>query len=178
MTQVVWQFKVRLLALTCILLLPQSATMMFPLTSTATPVGALNWPLPSPLEPNFSRNSPSVLNTCTTRMNHIIIAISFITFYCHCAFLSRASRRLALTLTEWLWKSVTMISLLLLTAAKWGPWNQDRRSGSSQGVSCLSRQEKVRKVKGKSRNNQSMFGTTSCLRTSELKCYTGPSYWQ
>lgn len=28
---------------------------------------------------------------------------------------------IALTFTEWLWKSVTMISLLLLTAAKWGP---------------------------------------------------------
>lgn len=33
---------VTLPALTCILLLPQSATMMLPLTSTATPVGALN----------------------------------------------------------------------------------------------------------------------------------------
>lgn len=50
--------------LTCILLFPQSATMMFPFTSTATPVGALNWPFPSPFEPNFSKNSPSVLNTC------------------------------------------------------------------------------------------------------------------
>lgn len=35
-------FIMRLRELTCILLLPQSATMMFPLTSTATPVGALN----------------------------------------------------------------------------------------------------------------------------------------
>lgn len=50
--------------LTCMRLLPQSATMIFPFTSTATPVGALNWPLPSPFEPNLSRNSPSALNTC------------------------------------------------------------------------------------------------------------------
>lgn len=48
---------------TCILLFPQSATMMFPLTSTATPVGALNWPFPSPLEPNFNTNSPSGVKT-------------------------------------------------------------------------------------------------------------------
>lgn len=44
-------------------LLPQSATMMFPLESTATPVGALNCPLPSPCEPNLKRNSPSALYT-------------------------------------------------------------------------------------------------------------------
>lgn len=60
--------EARCFELTCILLLPQSATMMFPLTSTATPVGALNWPLPSPFEPNFSKNSPSVLNTCIVVM--------------------------------------------------------------------------------------------------------------
>lgn len=47
--------------LTCILLLPQSATMIFPFASTATPVGALNWPLPSPWEPNLNKNSPSAL---------------------------------------------------------------------------------------------------------------------
>lgn len=46
---------------TCILLLPQSATMMLPLTSTATPVGALNWPFPSPWDPNLNKNSPSAL---------------------------------------------------------------------------------------------------------------------
>lgn len=44
-------------------LLPQSATMIFPLESTATPVGALNCPLPSPWEPNLKRNSPSALYT-------------------------------------------------------------------------------------------------------------------
>lgn len=49
--------------LTWIRLLPQSATMMFPLESTATPVGALNCPLPSPCEPNLKRNSPSALYT-------------------------------------------------------------------------------------------------------------------
>lgn len=49
--------------LTWMRLLPQSATMMFPLESTATPVGALNWPLPSPWEPNLKRNSPSALYT-------------------------------------------------------------------------------------------------------------------
>lgn len=48
---------------TCIRLLPQSATMMFPLVSTATPVGALNWPFPSPFEPNFNTSSPSGVNT-------------------------------------------------------------------------------------------------------------------
>lgn len=36
---------------------------MFPLESTATPVGALNCPLPSPCEPNLKRNSPSALYT-------------------------------------------------------------------------------------------------------------------
>ena len=51
------------LGCTCILLLPQSATMMFPLTSTATPVGALNWPFPSPFEPNFNTSSPSGVKT-------------------------------------------------------------------------------------------------------------------
>lgn len=50
--------------LTWIRLLPQSATMIFPLASTATPVGALNWPFPSPWEPNLNRNSPSALYTC------------------------------------------------------------------------------------------------------------------
>lgn len=54
---------------TCILLLPQSATMMFPLTSTATPVGALNWPFPSPLEPNFNTSSPSGVKTCQRRQS-------------------------------------------------------------------------------------------------------------
>lgn len=49
---------------TCIRLFPQSATMIFPLLSTATPVGALNCPFPSPFDPNFSMNSPSWLNTC------------------------------------------------------------------------------------------------------------------
>lgn len=49
--------------LTWMRLLPQSATMMFPLESTATPVGALNCPLPSPCEPNLKRNSPSALYT-------------------------------------------------------------------------------------------------------------------
>lgn len=49
------------LKLTWIRLLPQSATMIFPLASTATPVGALNWPFPSPWEPNLNRNSPSAL---------------------------------------------------------------------------------------------------------------------
>lgn len=49
---------------TCIRLFPQSATIIFPLESTATPVGALNCPLPSPFDPNFSMNSPSWLNTC------------------------------------------------------------------------------------------------------------------
>ena len=49
---------------TWILLFPQSATMMFPFESTATPVGALNCPFPSPFEPNFNMNSPSWLNTC------------------------------------------------------------------------------------------------------------------
>lgn len=49
--------------LTWIRLLPQSATMMFPLASTATPVGALNCPFPSPWEPNLNRNSPSALYT-------------------------------------------------------------------------------------------------------------------
>ena len=49
--------------LTWMRLLPQSATMMFPLESTATPVGALNCPLPSPWEPNLKRNSPSALYT-------------------------------------------------------------------------------------------------------------------
>lgn len=51
------------LGLTWMRLLPQSATMMFPLESTATPVGALNCPLPSPWEPNLKRNSPSALYT-------------------------------------------------------------------------------------------------------------------
>lgn len=37
--------------------------MMLPLASTATPVGALNWPLPSPWDPNLNRNSPSALYT-------------------------------------------------------------------------------------------------------------------
>lgn len=50
-------------SLTWMRLLPQSATMMFPLESTATPVGALNCPLPSPWEPNLKRNSPSALYT-------------------------------------------------------------------------------------------------------------------
>lgn len=44
-------------------LLPQSATMMLPLASTATPVGALNCPFPSPCDPNLKRNSPSALYT-------------------------------------------------------------------------------------------------------------------
>lgn len=54
---------------TCILLLPQSATMMFPFASTATPVGALNCPFPSPCEPNLKRNSPSALNTWAKSRN-------------------------------------------------------------------------------------------------------------
>lgn len=48
-------------------LLPQSATMMLPLLSTATPVGALNCPLPSPCDPNLNRNSPSALYTWWAR---------------------------------------------------------------------------------------------------------------
>jgi hypothetical protein len=38
--------------------LPQSATTILSWASTATPVGALNCPLPSPLEPKQNRNSP------------------------------------------------------------------------------------------------------------------------
>lgn len=56
--------RYKFLKLTWMRLLPQSATMMFPLASTATPVGALNWPFPSPWEPNLNRNSPSAVNTC------------------------------------------------------------------------------------------------------------------
>lgn len=54
---------------TCIRLFPQSATIIFPLESTATPVGALNWPFPSPLDPNFNMNSPSWLNTYIIKKN-------------------------------------------------------------------------------------------------------------
>lgn len=57
------QQDVVFLKLTWIRLLPQSATMIFPLASTATPVGALNCPFPSPWEPNLNRNSPSALYT-------------------------------------------------------------------------------------------------------------------
>ena len=49
--------------ITWILLLPQSATMIFPMRSTATPVGALNCPFPSPLEPNIVTSCPSCSNT-------------------------------------------------------------------------------------------------------------------
>lgn len=147
--KVMWLVKTRLPVPTCILLLPQSATMMFPFTSTATPVGALNWPLPSPFDPNFSRNSPSVLNTYIMGCNRVrhrdrqtdkhppdsfmfyeilkvwlwllLVLFVFISILCFCS-----CGLLALTLTEWLWKSVTMISLLWLTAAKWGPWKTAR----------------------------------------------------
>lgn len=103
-------------------LLPQSATMMLPLLSTATPVGALNCPLPSPCDPNLNRNSPSALYTWwaggTTRGSH--------GGHCSPPALSAlgGSQQLPvapLTFTEWLWKSVTTISFLLLTATKWGP---------------------------------------------------------
>lgn len=51
--------------LTCIRELPQSATSILPCLSTATPVGAPNWPLPSPAEPNVNFNEPdSISNTC------------------------------------------------------------------------------------------------------------------
>ncbi len=60
----IYSIRCSFLKLTWIRLLPQSATMIFPLASTATPVGALNWPFPSPWEPNLNRNSPSALYTC------------------------------------------------------------------------------------------------------------------
>ena len=45
--------------------LPQSATRMFPASSTATPVGRLNWPFPSPKEPKLKLSCPSSApNTC------------------------------------------------------------------------------------------------------------------
>lgn len=60
---------IHLRKLTWIRLFPQSATMIFPLASTATPVGALNWPFPSPCEPNLNKNSPSALYTCQVRLS-------------------------------------------------------------------------------------------------------------
>lgn len=48
--------------------------MMFPFASTATPVGALNCPFPSPCEPNLKRNSPSALNTWAKSRNLTIIS--------------------------------------------------------------------------------------------------------
>lgn len=60
---------IHFLKLTWIRLFPQSATMIFPLASTATPVGALNWPFPSPCEPNLNKNSPSALYTCQVRLS-------------------------------------------------------------------------------------------------------------
>ena len=104
-------------------LLPQSATMMLPLASTATPVGALNCPFPSPCDPNLKRNSPSALYTwgegvtagCPgTRHRHQRGRPGDTGSHP-----PRATA--ALTFTEWLWKSVTTISFLLLTATKWGP---------------------------------------------------------
>ena len=47
----------------CIRELPQSATIILSWASTATPVGALNWPFPSPLEPKVNKNSPWESNT-------------------------------------------------------------------------------------------------------------------
>ena len=47
----------------CIRELPQSATIILSWASTATPVGALNWPFPSPLEPKLNKNSPCESNT-------------------------------------------------------------------------------------------------------------------
>ena len=47
----------------CIRELPQSATIILSWASTATPVGALNCPFPSPLEPKVNKNSPWESNT-------------------------------------------------------------------------------------------------------------------
>ena len=47
----------------CIRELPQSATIILSWASTATPVGALNWPFPSPFEPKVNKNSPWESNT-------------------------------------------------------------------------------------------------------------------
>ena len=51
------------LSKTWILEFPQSATKMLSWLSTAIPVGALNCPFPSPLEPKQKRNSPLWSNT-------------------------------------------------------------------------------------------------------------------
>lgn len=135
------------LELTWIRLLPQSATMILPLVSTATPVGALNWPLPSPWEPNLYRNSPSALYTCR-KNNWPVTCLSHRNCFCvtgkmtilkqqqetcvlaclinqkQCSFAILNVCKIVSsshTLTEWLWKSVTTISFLLFTATKWGP---------------------------------------------------------
>lgn len=135
------------LELTWIRLLPQSATMILPLVSTATPVGALNWPLPSPWEPNLYRNSPSALYTCR-KNNWPVTCLSHRNCFCVtgkmtilkqqqetcvlACLLNQKQYSFAIlnvckivssshTLTEWLWKSVTTISFLLFTATKWGP---------------------------------------------------------
>ena len=52
--------------LTCMRLLPQSATRMLSYRSVVTPVGALNWPAASPLPPKLNRCFPSALNTYRT----------------------------------------------------------------------------------------------------------------
>lgn len=150
--------KYGFLKLTWIRLLPQSATMILPLVSTATPVGALNWPFPSPWEPNLNRNSPSALYTCR-KNNWPVTCLSHRTSFCDrkndyffkqqqetnvlaCS-LNLNSAALPFsnvivssshTLTEWLWKSVTTISFLLFTATKWGPGiSRGNKRGKKRG---------------------------------------------
>lgn len=48
---------------TCILELPQSATRILSNGSTVIPVGALNWPSPSPFEPKLYKKWPEGSNT-------------------------------------------------------------------------------------------------------------------
>ena len=49
---------------TCMRLFCESATYIFPVLSTATPDGTLNWPSPEPAVPTANWNVPLASNTC------------------------------------------------------------------------------------------------------------------
>ena len=67
--------------------LPQSATKMLSWWSTAMPVGALNCPFPSPLEPKQNRNSPLWSNTWKYSENTVsITAFIFCWNWRNCSF--------------------------------------------------------------------------------------------
>lgn len=51
---------------------------MFPLEATATPVGALNGPLPSPWEPDLKRHTQLALDTFTEWLWKFVTTISFL----------------------------------------------------------------------------------------------------